>query len=86
MGMQDFWSGKYFNFVEKKVNDPRPRVVVLVDAVAEAHQSLFAVLHPLEEAGDVVDRADPPQHAEYRLVGAAVQRAVERRDSRCHRR
>ena len=59
----------------------RPRVVVLVDAVAEAHQLLLAVLHALEEVGDVVDRLDPAQHPQHRLVGAAVQRAVEGGDA-----
>ena len=59
----------------------RPRVVVLVDAVAEAHQLLLAVLHALEEVGDVLDRLDPAQHPQHRLVGAAVERAVEGGDA-----
>ncbi len=63
------------------LDDPRPRVVVLVDAVAEAHQLLLAVLDALEEVGDVLDRLDPAQHPQHRLVGAAVQRAVERGDA-----
>jgi hypothetical protein len=53
-------------------------VVVLVDAVAEAHQAAFAGLHLLDELGDVVDRADLVEHPQHGLVGAAVQRAVER--------
>ena len=63
------------------LDDPRARVVVLVDPVAEAHQLLVAVLHALEEVGDVVDRLDPAQHLQHRLVGAAVQRAVEGGDA-----
>ena len=59
----------------------RPRVVVLVDPVAEAHQPLVAVLHALEEVGDVVDRLDPIEHPQHGLVGAAVQRAVEGGDA-----
>ena len=68
------------------LDDPRPRVVVLVDPVAEAHQFLLALLHPLEEVGDVLRRLDPPQHPQHRLVGAAVQRPVERRHPGRHRR
>ncbi len=70
------------HLVDVLLDDPRPRVVVLVDAVAEAHQLLLAVLDALEEVGDVVGGLDPAQHPQHGLVGAAVQRAVERRDAR----
>ena len=73
-------AGRLEHLVDVLLDDPRPRVVVLVDAVAEAHQPLLAVLDALEEVGDVVDRLDPAQHPQHRLVGAAVQRAVERGD------
>ena len=63
------------------LDDPRARVVVLVDAVAEAHQALVALLHALDEVGDVVAVLDAPQHPQHGLVGAAVQRAVERGDA-----
>ena len=49
--------------------------------MAEAHEALVAVLHALDEGGDVLLRADAPQHPQHRLVGAAVQRAVERADT-----
>ena len=57
-----------------------PRVVALVDAVAEALQSLLPVarLHGRDEVGHVLDAADVGQHPDDRLVGAAVTRAVER--------
>src|SRR5690606_7409310 len=35
------------------LDDLRPRVVVLVDAVTEAHQAPFAVLHRLDERRNV---------------------------------
>ena len=73
--------GDLEHLVDVLLDDPGPRVVVLVDPVAEAHQLLLAVLHALEEVGDVVDRLDPAQHPQHRLVGAAVERAVERRDA-----
>ena len=60
------------------LDDARPRVVVLVDPVAEAHQldAVFAVLDLLDEVVDVaVGLADLLEHLQHRLVGAAVQRA-----------
>jgi hypothetical protein len=73
--------GDLEDVVGRLLDDLRPRVVVLVDAVAEAHQALVALLHALDEAGmfslDSM-RLSMPQH---RLVGAAVQRAVERGDA-----
>ncbi len=56
-------------------------IVVLVDAVAEAHQALVAGLHALEEVGDVLDLLDPREHPQRLLVGAAVQRPVQRGDA-----
>jgi threonine synthase len=64
--------------VRELLDDLGARVVVLVDAVAEAHQAVaLAALDAGDELGDVLDVADLPQHAEHGLVGAAVQRAVE---------
>ena len=45
----------------------------------EAHQPPLARLDPRDERGHVRDRPDLRQHPQHRLVGAAVQRAVERR-------
>ena len=50
--------------------------------MAEAHQPLVARLHALDEvAGRCSSVADPVEHPQHRLVGAAVQRAVERGDA-----
>ena len=49
--------------------------------MAEAHQALVAVLHALDEVGDVLLRPDAAQHPQHGLVGTAVQRAVERADA-----
>ena len=57
----------------------------LVDAVAESHEPAFTGLDTLDEAGNVLQRADLGQHAKHRFVGAAVQRSVEGRRRR-HRR
>src|SRR4051794_21302208 len=65
------------------LDDPRPRVEVLVDAVAEPHQLLLAVLYRLEEVGDVVGRPDLLEHPQHRFVGAAMKRAVEGSDAGC---
>src|SRR3954469_17935554 len=69
--------GDLEHLVDMLLDDPRARVVVLVDAVAEAHQALVAVLHALEEVRDVVLGLDAVEHPQHGLVGAAVQRAVE---------
>ena len=72
-------AGDLEHLVGGLLDDRGPRVVVLVDAVAEAHQPALARLHVLDERRHVVDRADLGEHAHDLLVGAAVQRAVERR-------
>ena len=66
------------NFVGDALHDARARIVIFVDAVAEAHQLLFAGFHALDVRRHVVDRADIQQHAQHCFVGAAVQRAIER--------
>ena len=74
--------GDLEDLVGEPLDDLRARVVVLVDAVAEAHQLLLALafLDLLDEGGDVLHVADLAEHPEDRLVRAAVQRPVERRD------
>ena len=59
------------------LDDLGPRVVVLVDPVAEALEAALARLHVVDEGVDVVDRADLGEHADHLLVGAAVAGAVE---------
>ena len=49
--------------------------------MAKAHELLLAVLHLRDEGGDVLHRTDLAQHPQHLLVGAAVQRAVERGDA-----
>ena len=86
MSSSGFLPGDLEHFVGGLLDDLGARVVGLVDAVAEAHQAAFAGLDLLDEGGDVVDAADFLQHAQHRFVGAAVQRAVERRGRAGHRR
>ena len=69
------------DLVGRLLDDLRARVVVLVDPVAEAHQALLALLHARDEVRDVLLGADPAQHPQHRLVGAAVQRPVEGGDA-----
>ena len=65
------------------LHDLGARIVVLVDAVAEAHQAeaVVLVLGALDEFRDAVDRADLAQHLERRLVGAAMRRAPQAGDA-----
>ena len=64
------------------------RIVVLVHAMAEAHQPrrVRLVLRARQEVGDRVDRSDLGEHTQRRLVGAAVGGAPQRRDPRRHAR
>ena len=79
-------AGDLEDVVAGLLDDLGARVVVLVDAVAEAHQALVAVLDALDELADLVLAADALEHPEHGLVGAAVQRAVERGDAGADRR
>src|SRR6185436_14705318 len=58
-------------------DDLRAGVVVLVDAVTEAHEPALAGLHLLDELGDLRRRADLVQHVHDFLVRAAVTWAGE---------
>ena len=63
----------------------RARVKVFVHAVAEPEHLLLFVLDASEERRDVLHRADPREHLEHSLVGAAVQGAVQRAHRARHR-
>ena len=62
----------------------RARVVALVDPVPEAEQppGVVPVLRASQGRRDVLDAANVEQHAQASLVGPAVGRPPERRDSR----
>ena len=64
-------------------DDAGTRIIVLVNAMAEAHQLGFAGFDALDEIGNFLHRADFHQHAQDFFVGASVKRPVERSDSRC---
>ena len=68
------------NLLGDGADDARTGVVVLVHAVAEAHETARLVLDALDEGGNVGDVADLLEHAHHGLVGAAVAGAVERGD------
>ena len=76
-------AGDLEHLVGGALDDRRPRVVVLVDAVAEALQPGLARLHLGDERLDVVVAADLLEHLDDRLVGPAVAGAVEGRGRRC---
>lgn len=46
------------------------------------HQAHLALLHPLDEAGHILGMPDLLEHAQHRLVCAAVQRTIQRRRRR----
>ena len=57
-------------------HNPRPWIVIAVHAVAEPHQAerVILVLRPADILADPALVADFLQHAQHRLVGAAVRR------------
>ena len=56
------------------LHDLGARIVVLVDAMAEAHQAegIVLILGALDEFGNAIDRADLAEHLQRRFVGAAM--------------
>eukprot|EP00955_Chlamydomonas_euryale_P084582 363984-Chlamydomonas_euryale.AAC.15 len=62
------------------LDDVGARVKVAVHAVPKAKQLLLLGLDACDERGDVLHAADAAEHAQHRLVGAAVQWAIERAD------
>ena len=65
------------------LHDLGARIVVLVDAMAKAHQADFRVLvlHLLDEVRNLVDGADVGEHRERSFVGAAMRRAPQAGDA-----
>ena len=66
------------HLVGRPFNDAGSRIVILVDAMAEAHQFELAGLDLLDIGGDVVLRADHIEHLQNFLVRPAMQRAGKR--------
>src|SRR6185437_14874541 len=66
------------------LHDLRPRIIVLIDAVTEAHEPerITLVLCPLDIFRNAIDRADLLQHLKRSLVGAPVSGAPQARDTR----
>src|SRR3546814_9417688 len=56
------------DLVSRLLDDLRPGVVALVDAVAEALEQALALLHRLDERRYLVDRADLLEHADRKSV------------------
>ena len=81
MSSSGFLPGHLEDLVGRPLDDLGPRVVALVDAVPEALEALPARprLDRRDEVRHVLDAADVGQHADDRLVGAAVARSVQRR-------
>ena len=76
-------AGDLEHIVAQRLHDRCPRIVALVDAMAEAHQALLALaaFHVVDERRDVPDVTDILEHAQHGLVRAPVERAVERGDA-----
>src|ERR1035438_853324 len=73
-------SRNFEDLVGGPLDDLRSRIVIFVDAMAEAHQLPFSFFDLLDVAGNVVFGTDLVQHVQYFFVGAAMQ--PERRTAR----
>ena len=70
------------HLVGEALHDLRARIVALVYAVTESHQSpALAALHAVDERRNVFRMTDLLDHAQHGFICTAVQRAVERGDS-----
>ena len=78
-------AGHREDLVGGALDDLGPRVVALVDAVAEALEALAARprLDRRDEVRHVLDAADVGQHSDHGLVGPTVARSVQRRRRCC---
>lgn len=59
------------------------RVKVLVHAVTKSEELLLLVFDRLQEGRDVVRRFQPDEHLDDSLIGATMQRPVQRSNSTC---
>ena len=66
------------NLVGDLFDDLGARIVILIDAMAEAHQAPFAAFDFFDKLGNFFLGADLHEHPQNRFVGAAVQRSIER--------
>ena len=69
-------------------HDPRPRIIVFVNRMAEPHQAEggFSVLRLFDVFADIAFiLLDEFQHLDDRLIGAAMIGAPERRNARGNR-
>src|SRR5207245_11726479 len=63
------------NFVGDVFDNARAGIVILVDAMAKSHQLYFAGFDPLDEVGNLLNRANLHQHVQNFFIGTAVERA-----------
>ena len=74
------------HFVAGLLHDPCAWVVILVDAMPEAHQTegIILVLRLLDVFRNAIDRTDFLQHVERSLVGATMRRPPEAGNAGCN--
>ena len=73
------FAGDDEHLVGRVLDDLGPRVVVLVDAVAEAHQLALAGLHFFDIARNAVLRPDLVEHPQHFFIRPTMQRPGQRR-------
>ena len=68
------------DFVSDALDNAGAGIVILVNAMAEAHEFNFAGFDALDEVGDFADGTNFMEHADDFFVGAAMKRTVESGD------
>ena len=70
-------AGYFKDLIGHLFDDSSPGIVVLIDAVPEAHEPSFTRFNPFNEVGNAVRAADISKHAQDGLIGSAMQRSVK---------
>src|SRR5690242_11562827 len=71
---------EFEDFISNVFDDAGAGIVVLVDAMAEAHEFDFTGFNALDELRDFLNGADLHEHAENFFIGAAMERTIESGD------
>lgn len=65
------------NIIGNLAHNLSARVVILVNAMAEAHKHLLSVFDSLNESGDILHITDLLEHTEDSLIGSTMARTVK---------
>ena len=79
-------TGNLKHTIRNSFDDSSPRIIVLIYAVAKAHQQLLSILNLLDKLRYIFLAPDLIQHLQHGFISAAMPRPVQRRDGAGDRR